>query len=165
MVFKVYVVFELQVYISVLGFFFLNLMSEFFILVFGSLSFRRHQKNMERFQMSPNNFFNKINSLFCFTLYIISFFSSVQIHSLQQQVDCSQTSVDNLVLNINTSEVILQDQMYDIQSLDLLALRIFYIFYLPSMKVYIQCVCPCLCLKAAETKKGRSPSFCKHSVT
>ncbi|XP_006783277.2 coiled-coil domain-containing protein 30 isoform X1 [Neolamprologus brichardi] len=33
------------------------------------------------------------------------------IHSLQQQVDCSQTSVDNLVLNINTSEDILQDQM------------------------------------------------------
>ncbi|XP_063329054.1 coiled-coil domain-containing protein 30 isoform X2 [Pelmatolapia mariae] len=32
------------------------------------------------------------------------------IHSLQQQVDCSQTSVDNLVLNINTSEDILQDQ-------------------------------------------------------
>ncbi|XP_005724671.1 golgin subfamily B member 1 isoform X2 [Pundamilia nyererei] len=33
------------------------------------------------------------------------------IHSLQQQVDCPQTSVDNFVLNINTSEDILQDQM------------------------------------------------------
>ncbi|XP_039468801.1 coiled-coil domain-containing protein 30 isoform X2 [Oreochromis aureus] len=33
-----------------------------------------------------------------------------KIHSLQQQVDCAQTSVDNLVLNINSSEDIPQDQ-------------------------------------------------------